>query len=177
MKSKLISLSAVSAGLVAIALLLGAFIEFADLCSLVIASVFVIVPLYFNSYKGSVLCALSGGLVAFLCSGLNVLSLVFPAYFTFFAFYPIVWCKLKQKQVNKYFCFVLGLVWCIIAMYGCYFYYTHVMHGIMDGIPAWLIDYVIYVVGVVAIIFYLVYYRFIFLSKITIDRYLSRIIK
>lgn len=177
MKSKIISLSAVSAGLVAIALLIGAFIEFADLFTLVIASVFVMVPLYYNSFKGAFLCAISGGVIAFLCSGLNILSLVFPAYFAFFAFYPIVWYKLAQKNVKKHFTFIIGLIWCVLAMYGCYFYYTLVMHGMIDDLPAWLIDYVLYIVGLVAIIFYIVYYRFVVLIKITIDRYLSRIIK
>ena len=87
MNSKIVSISAISAGLIAIALLVGAYFEFADLFAVVIASVFVLMPLYLKSYKGSVLAGLAGGVIAFLCSGLNFLSLVFPTYITFFCFF------------------------------------------------------------------------------------------
>ena len=46
MKSKVVTLSAISAALTAIVLTLGAYIELVDLYSIVISSVFVILPLY-----------------------------------------------------------------------------------------------------------------------------------
>ena len=52
MKSKFIAISAVSASFVAIVLIVGAYISFFDVYALLLSSVFVILPLYFNTYKG-----------------------------------------------------------------------------------------------------------------------------
>ena len=127
MKSKIISISAISAGLTAIALTIGAYIEFTDLFALVVSSVFVILPLYFNSYKGSLLCFLAGGVIAFLFSGFNFLSLVFPSYFLFFGIYPILVIFARQKNFNKTLRLIIGLIWCVAFFYGAYFYYFGVM--------------------------------------------------
>ena len=87
MKSKVLALSAVSASFIAVFLTLGAYIELVDLVAVVVASIFVLLPLYMKSYKGSLLAYLAGGLLAFLISGFNILSLVFPAYFAFFGIF------------------------------------------------------------------------------------------
>ena len=63
MKSKLLSISAVSAGFVAVFLLIGAYFEIADLFTSVISSVFVTLPLYYKSYKASFLAFLAGGVM------------------------------------------------------------------------------------------------------------------
>ena len=84
MKSKTIALSAISAGFVAIILTVGAYVEFTDVFMLAVSSIFVLLPLYFNSYKGSILAFIVGGVIAFLVSGFNILSIVFPSYFGFF---------------------------------------------------------------------------------------------
>ncbi len=177
MNSKLISLSAISAGLVAIALIVGAYIEIADLFALVISSVFVIMPLYYRSYKGSLLCFLAGGVIAFLCSGFNILSLVFPSYFAFFGVFPIVKCYINDKRLNKTLCFILGLVWFLLTAYGMYFYYTLVIGGILDGLPSWLIDYTLYLIAPVATIVFVIYNRFVIVMRIFINKYLQRVIK
>lgn len=177
MKSKIISLSAVSAGLTAIFLIIGAYIELFDLFTVIIASVFVILPLYYRSYKGSLLCALAGGVVAFLCSGFNILSLVFPAYFAFFAFYPIAKFYMMEKQINKYICLIIGLIWLVAVAYGCYFYLVFIIGGAFDGLPLWIIDYVVYIVAGVAVIFYFIYDRFLLVARFMADKYLRRIIK
>ena len=101
MKSKIISLSAISAGFVAISLIIGAYIEITDLFMVVVASVFVLLPLYLKSYKGSFLAFLAGGVIAVLCSGFN-LALIFPAYFAFFGIYPIVKNYLEEKRDLKH---------------------------------------------------------------------------
>ena len=177
MNSKLISISAIAAGLSAIALIVGAYIEIADLFALVISSVFVIMPLYYRSYKGSILCFLAGGVIAFLCSGFNVLSLVFPSYFAFFGIFPIVKCYFDDKMWNKTLCFVLGLVWFLLCAYGMYFYYTLVMGGILDGLPSWLVDYTLYLIAPAVLIVFVIYNRFITVMRIFISRYLQRVIK
>ena len=84
MKSKLITISAISSALITIVLTIGAYIEVADLLALVVATIFVALPLYFNSYIASILSFLAGGILALIFSGFNFLSVVFPAYFGFF---------------------------------------------------------------------------------------------
>lgn len=177
MNSKLISLSAIAAGLTAIALIVGAYIEIADLFALVISSVFVIMPLFYRSYKGSLLCFLAGGVIAFLCSGFNILSLVFPSYFVFFGIFPIVKCYFDDKRWNKTLCFIIGLIWFLLTAYGMYFYYTLVMGGILDGLPSWLVDYTLYLIAPAALIVFVIYNRFITVMRIFISRYLQRVIK
>lgn len=176
MKSKLISLSAISSALVAIFLTIGAFVEVADLCMLVVASTFVLLPLYYNSFKSSFLVFLVGGVIAIILSGFNF-ALIFPAYFLFFGIYPIVKQYLTQKRVDKNLSIVIGLVWIIIAFYLCYFYYTMVLGFSVNDLPYGLNDYVLYIVGILAVVFYFVYDRFIVVVKFTIDKYLMKILK
>lgn len=177
MKSKIISISAISAGFVAICLLVGAYFEVADLFTVVISSVFVTLPLYFNSYKGSVLTFLVGGVIAFICSGFNIISLVFPAYFAFFGIYPIVRIFLTEKKVNKYAGFIFGLIWFVAVAYGLYFYYLLVMGATFEGLPEWIINYLPYLVAVIAIVFYFIYDKFVLVARKATHFYLNKIIK
>ncbi len=178
MQNKVISLSAISAALVAICLLVGTIFEIAEVFSLILASVFVILPLYFKSYKGCILCAVAGGVIALLLGLLaRINSLIIPAYFTFFGIYPIVKCRFMDKKYNKIVCFIIGLVWCIAVAYICYFYYTALLGQVFSDIPLWLVDYVIYAVAVVAVIFYIIYDRFIPVVRSVMDKYLGKIIK
>ena len=177
MKSKTVAISAISAGFVAIILTLGAYIEFADVFMLAISSVFVLLPLYLNSYKGSVLAFIVGGVIAFLVSGFNILSIVFPAYFGFFGIFPIVQSFMEDKKVKKAIAHVIGLVWCVIAVYAIYLYYTFVMGAVLDGLPAWIINNIWIIVGVVAVVFYFVFERFVRVTRRFTAFYLQRIIK
>ena len=177
MKSKLIAISSISAGLISIFLTIGAYVEVADLVAVVFGSILTILPLYYKSYKASVLAYLVGGVIGFLLSGFNLLSLVFPAYFLFCGAYTIVKCKFIDVKFNKILGFVIGLIWCILFAYGLYFYYINVMHGVFDGIPLNLQNYVIYAVGIVALLFFIVYNRFVVVIRRFIDYYLYRILK
>lgn len=176
MKSKIISISAISSALVSISLLLGVLFEFAELISLVIASVFVMLPLYRKSYLGSVLTYLVGGVIAFLFT-FKITSVVYIAYFVFFGIYPIIKFKVQDKNVNKYFWFIIGLIWCIIAVYGVYFYYLALIGPLFDGLPQWVISLAPYLLSVIGAIFFVIFDRYIKVMRIMIDRYLSKIIK
>ena len=177
MNSKNVAFSAVSAGLVALFLLVGAYFELADVFTVVIASVFVLMPLYYHSYKSSLLAYLAGGVVAFVCSGFNWLSLVFPSYFTFFGIYPIVKNFVVEKKFNKYACFIIGLIWFVLVSVGLYFYYTAIMNVAITDIPEWLADYILIVVAIIAVVFFVVYDRFVVVVRRVMDYYLRRIIK
>ena len=177
MKSKLLSVSAISAGFISVCLILGAYVEIADMFTIVISSVFVTLPLYYKSYKACFLSYLAGGVIAFICSGFNIYSLVFPAYFGFFGIYPIIKCILKDKNFNKYAGFVLGIIWCVLAFVGIYFYYVSVIPGVLDGFPIWLLDYVILIVILIGAIFFIVFDKFLIVTRRVSDYYLNKIIK
>ena len=176
MKSKVIALSAVASAIIAILLTIGTYFEITDLFMLVTASIFVLLPLYYNSYKASVLAFLVGGLIAILCSGFNF-ALIYPAYYLFFGIYPIIKCWMTSKKVNNNLSIIIGLVWFVIVSIVCYFYYTLVLNGIFEGLPLWITDYIIYFVIVVAIVFFFIYNRFVVVIKANLDKYLSKIIK
>ncbi len=178
MKSKIISLSAISASFIAIALVIGTYFEIFDFLMLVTASVFVLLPLYYNSYKGSFLAFLAGGIIAILCGGFNF-TLIYPAYFLFFGIYPIVKNKFLHKNVKKSSQIIIGLIWFVIVSYVCYFYYTLVLDlaVVINGAPYWLDKFIVYGVGLIAVVFFLIYDRFITVIKFVLDRYLNRIIK
>ena len=181
MKSKVITVSAISAGLVAICLAVGIYVGFADVFMLILSSVFVILPLYVDSYKGCLMAYLAGGILGLIFGWFNFISsFVFPSYFVFFGIYPIVGCFLREKMVKKYIRITAGLLWCVAAFYGIYFYYTFIMGLDFNDFPeylAWINDYILYAVGVFAVVFYFVYDRFIILIRALIDRYLGKIIK
>ena len=177
MKSKIIAISAISSGLVALFLTIGAYFELVDVFTIVIASIFVTLPLYYQSYKGSWLCFLAGGLIAFMFSGFNLLSLVFPAYFAFFGIYPIVRCKMLEKNFNKFWGYVVGLVWFIIVAFGLYFYYTQFMGVALTGLPSWFIDYILIFVGLFAFVFFFIFDKFVLVTRKVADYYLNKIIK
>ena len=177
MRSKIISISAIGAAFVAISLTVGAYFEFADLFAVVISSVFVLLPLYFGSYKGCLLCYLAGGVIAFLCSGFNIMSLVFPSYFAFFGVYPIVKSKMIEKRLNRYFSFIIGLIWFLALAYGMFFYYTLFMGNTLSGLPKWIMDYSLILLVPLAVIIFIVYDRFVVVMRAFTDRYLSKIVK
>ncbi|MBE5737329.1 MAG: hypothetical protein E7348_02910 [Clostridiales bacterium] len=176
MKSKVISLCAVASSLVAILLTIGAYIEMTDVFMLVTASIIVLLPLYYNSFKGSLLTFLVGGVIAVILSAFSF-AVIFPAYFTFFGIYPIVRHKMLQKNVKNLTCIVVGLIWCIIAFYLCYLYYTVVLQMPITDIPEQFAKYVVYLVGLLAVVFFFVFDRSVIVLKFTIDKTLRRIIK
>lgn len=178
MKSKVVALSAVSAGFVAIALIVGAYVEFSDLFMLAVSSVFVILPLYYKSFKGSVLAFLAGGVIALLCALPTIsFTIVFPSYAAFFGLYPILRLYTREKGFNKYASFVIGMLWCVAAVYGIYFYYTGIIGLALSDLPYWLADNILYLLAPVGIIFYVIYDRYVVVMKLFLDKFLGRILK
>ena len=124
---------------------------------------------------------LVGGVLGLIFGWFNfIYSFVFPAHFVFFGVYPIVNCLLKDKKVKRYISHLVGLLWCVATFYGIYFYYTIIMNLDFANLPeylSWINDYIIYAVGVLGLVFYFVYDRFIAIIRALIDRYLGKIIK
>ena len=189
-KSKIIATSAVSASLVAISLTFGAYVSLIDVFSVVIASFFVILPLYVGSYKGCFLSFFVGGIIAFFISGFNLLSIVFPSYFLYFGIYPIVRLIVGKKSENvdydeskgkkrarKIIVAVIGEVWTVAVFYGIYFYYTLVMNLPINDLPEFVANNVYLFIAVVGLVFYFIFDRFVIVSKNFYENFLDRIIK
>ena len=178
MKSKVLALSAISAGFVAIFLILGSYVSFVDIFCTVVSSVFVLMPLYLKSYKGSFLSYLVGGAISLLiCLPTFLFSFVIVAYFVFFGIYPIIKMLAAEKGFNKKIFFVIGLIWCIATIYGVYFYYTGVMGLNFNDLPKFIADYILIFLAPIGAFFFIIYDRFIFVCKMFLDKYLSRVIK
>lgn len=177
MKTRVLTLSAISASFVALFLTLGAYIEFIDLIAVLFASIFVILPIYYNSYLGCFLTYLAGGALAFILAQFNFLSLVFPLFFGFFGLYPFLMCLAADKKFNRILFIVLCLIWCIAVTYGTYFYYTLIMKNALEGLPDFIINNIYIVLFVLGFVIYFVFDRFVFSARILINRYLSKIIK
>ena len=177
MKTKIISISAISASFIALFLVLGAYVSFLDLVSVIFASVFVMLPLYYKSYLGSILAYIAGAVLAFLISGFNIISLVFPAFLVFFGIYPIVKCKAMEKGINSALYTILTLIWCVAFCYGIYFFYTYVALNPFENLPKWVSDYLYIIIGVLGIVIYFLYDRCVIIVKRLLDFYLNKIIK
>ncbi len=189
MKSKLIALSAISSAFIAICLTLGAYIEFIDLISVALASLFTMLPLYYESKKGSLLAFLVGGVLAFILSGANIYSLVFPAYFLYFGVIPLVNFIVNKTKFDKTIWFVIKLAWCVAICYLLLFYYTNII-----GIPLEytfelfgksfdfsnyrnVYYYFLTAYGVMSVLLFIVYDKFIEVMKFAIDKLLNRILR
>lgn len=188
MKSKVIALSAISASFVAIFLTLGAYIEFFDLIAVVIASIFVILPSYYESRLGCFLSYLVGGFIGFMFSGFNIMSIVFPAYFAFFGLMPVL-NLFAQGKINKKIWYIIKLVWAVAVMFALLWYYTAIMNMPIEytfelfgnTFDLTEVENVYYmflgVYGVFGIIFFAVYDKFVHVAKFATDKLLNRIIK
>ncbi len=176
MKSKIIALSAISAAFSAIFLTVGAYFELADIFCIVLASIASLLPIYFKSYLGAFLSFLVGGVLAFLFSGFNFMSLVFVCYFGFGA-YPLVSSIMRDKGVKQIIIFIIGIIWCCALFYGAFFYYVGIMNATISDLPKWITDNIYLFIGLFSVVFYFVFDRFIVVYRIFIDRYLKRIIK
>lgn len=180
MKSKEIAISAIASAFTAICLLVGIYFSVIDLISLVLSSIFVIMPLYYHSYKGAFLCYLCSGVIAVLLSlvsGLNILSIVTVCYFFFFGISPIVIHRLYEKRVKRIIITAIIIIWSIALFYGGYYYYTLVLKLPFTSNYQILNDNILICLGVLAVVFAFVFDRYIVMIKAFLDRYLKKIIK
>ena len=177
MKSKVVALSAISAGFISILLTIGAYIEIADIFTIVLASCFVVLPLYYGSFRGAFLTYLVGGVIAFIFSGFNLYSIVFPSYFLFGGIYPIFALYFKEKKQKKPLVLIVGFIYSVAFFIGIYYYYVLFMKVPITDLPEFIKNNLVIVVAVLGGIFYFVFDRFITLVRRLSDIYLKRILK
>jgi len=174
--SRIIALSGISAAFSAICLILGAFIEVIDIPCAIIASLFVVLPLYYKSYWGSFLAFIVGGGIALLINP-NFLSLVFPLYFGFFGLFAIAKWRMLQKEFNRVLGLIIGLVWFLLVMLFVYYYYFIFLGNITTESIGFISEYLIYIWMGMGLIFYLIYDNLIVKLFLFIISTLRRIIK
>ena len=177
MKSKLLAISAIGASFTALALTLGVYFNVAEFIALVLASVFVILPIYYNSYKACLLTYFAGGFLGIILGAFNIFNIVVPSYFLFFGLYPILRLLMLEKGVNKIIQIVIGVVWSIAYFYGLYFFGTLVLNLTMEDMPILVVKYIYFLIPIFSVLFYFIFDRYIVKVKILIDKYLDKIIK
>lgn len=177
MKSKVVAISAISAGFIAILLTVGAYFEITDIFVTVFASCLVMLPLYNGSYKGAILTYLVGGVIAFMFSGFNVYSLVFPSYFLFGGIYPIIATYLRERKNKKVLVYIIGALYSVAFFIGIYYYYVLFMKAPINDLPAFIQNYIVLFVGGLGLIFYFVFDRCIVLVRKLSNYYLNKIVK
>ncbi|MBR2614083.1 MAG: hypothetical protein IKC71_00605 [Clostridia bacterium] len=174
--SRIIALSGISAAFSAIFLILGAFIEVVDIPCAIVASLFVVLPLYYKSYWGSILAFLVGGGIALIINP-NFISLVYPFYFGFFGIFAIVKWRMLQKEFNRIWGFIIGLIWFMLVMGGIYYYYFVFLGQLESESLGIISEYFVYIWLGVGLIFYLIYDKLIVKLFLLIINTLRRIIK
>jgi hypothetical protein len=120
---------------------------------------------------------LVGGVVAMIISGFNIYSIVFLLYFTFFGIYPIIRNFFIKLKLKKYLIIIIGSIWCVAVSFGAYFYYGLIGVDLFYGLPEWFIEYSLYILVFCAILFYIIFDRFIIVVQRVLNYYLYKIIK
>ena len=158
MKTRNVTVSAISASFIIICLTLGAYVDVTDISMVLLSSLFVLMPIAYKSFKGGLFAYSVGGTVALLiCIPKIATSAVFVAYFGFFGIFPVVNAFMNDKNVNKYVLHAIGFIWCAITVYGMYFYYKFVLGLNFHNLPLWVEDYILLILVAVVIVFYFVY--------------------
>ena len=177
MKSKILAISAISAAFIGVVLTVGVYFSIADYFCLVLASAFVLLPLYYDAYLAGFLSFLAGGLIAFIFSGFNITVVIVPAYLLFFGSFPIAKFFADKKGVEKWITYVVGLVWCVLAVFGIYYFYLNVSGLDFINIPNFIIENIEIFVALLGVILYVIYERYVVFLKKIIDYYLKKFIK
>jgi len=178
MKTRVITLSAISASLCTIVLTLGTyFADFFDLFAVVFGPILLCMPLYLDSPKGAFLAFLASGILALLISGFNITNLVYVSYFSFFGFYPIIKYVSVMKRWKKVPYYLVCTIWFMLALIGIYYYYTAFL-GLDFGLIIKVKEYLIPILLAVASVpVYFLLDKFYFVAQISIFNLLKRVTK
>lgn len=169
-KSHVIALSAVSAALGAVCLILGSVFSVLDISMLIFASVAVMLPLSKDSVKGAFLTygatALLSLIFSFTFTGYGVVAL----YAAFFGLHPIINYIIEKKRLNKYLFFAIKAVWFISACFLMFYAFS-----IIAAFPEAVERFAPFIISVGGAIIFVVYdFTFLRLQK-TINAVIKRL--
>ena len=178
MKTRTLTLSALSASLATVVLILGTvFAEALDLFAVIIAPVILAMPLYIDSIKGSLLATLVAGILALLLTGFNIANLLYISYFTFFGFFPIVKYYVMTRRKSKILYYLLCCLWCVLAIIGIYYFYTAFLGLGLDLIIPISPSVMPFILAGVGVIVFFLMDAYVFATQIFMFKLLSRILK
>ena len=178
MKTRTLTLSALSAALATVVLILGTvFAEALDLFAVIVAPVILAMPLYINSIKGSLLATLAAGILALLLTGFNIANFLYISYFSFFGFFPIVKYYVMTRRKNRILYYVICCTWCVLAIIGIYYFYTAFLGlGLDLIIPIKPEVMPVILAGFGVLVFFLMD-AYVFATQVFMFKLLSRILK
>lgn len=116
--SKTIALSAISAALAVIFLLLGAFVEILDISCIMIAGIAIMLPLSKKYYLGAFLAFVASALIGIFVTGARFTVIV--PYAMFFGLHPIVNSLQRKFRINKFLALAVKDVWFLATMFVYY---------------------------------------------------------
>ncbi len=178
MKTRVITLSAISSALCALTLVLGTyFAELFDLFAVMFGPLFLSLPLFLDSPKGSFLAYLSAGILALLLTGFNITNLVYVSYFPFFGIYPIVKYISVMKKWKKPIFYTMSCLWFILTVVGMYYYYTAFLGLDLGLIIKIKQEYIPILLAIGSAPIFFLIDKFVFVAQIMIFRLLKKIIK
>lgn len=152
--SKVIALSAVSAAMCLILLVLGAFIDVLDLSCLFLASLVIMIPLSKGYALGAFMAYLASALLGLLLTG--KIQIILP-FAMFFGLHPVVnYLQLKHK-VNKVLATIVKAAWFIGTLFAAYYLTT-----LFVVETEWIKQYIVPIIIAGGAVFFVVYDVFMF---------------
>lgn len=117
--SKVIAISALVTAICSVLLVAGAYFPTLSYSAIFLASVFIMLPLSKNTYKGAILSVIASSLLAFLLATFSFETSL--PFILFFGFHPIINKWFKDKNFNKFLGYLIKDLWFVVAILICYF--------------------------------------------------------
>ena len=156
-RSKAIALSAVSAALATIFLVIGDYFPTLSLGSAFLAGIVMMVPLSKKLYLGAALAYLASAALAFLISSF-IFEAILP-FLMFFGLQPIVNRLQLDRNWNKYLMLVIKDLWFVGAAVGYYFIFSVVLFENNEALNAYALPIIIAISAAAYILYdYLSFY-------------------
>lgn len=167
--SKTIALSAMSAALCALLIMLGSFISVLDLSCFMMAGFALMLPLYKKSLWGAVMAYIVGGFLGLLFSGMNFVTII--PFLVWFGLHPILNFIQTRYNINKFLAFFVKLALFNVAIF-VILRFTMLFVTRSDFLNE--NEYLFYIIGSAIFVFY--DYAMMFIQK-KLDQLLTRLIK
>lgn len=150
MKSKVVTISAISSALGIILLILGTFVSVIDISCIFMSSIAIMLPLYKKSIIGAFLSYVSTAILSMFLTGFRF-QIIIP-YAIFFGLHPIVNELIKVKNINKYVGLIVKTIWFILSLFVIY-KFTNMFVDLNQKI----IDIIYWIIPIAGTIFFIPY--------------------
>ena len=166
--SKMVALSSLVSAFCAVLLYLGALFPTLSLSCIFLASVTIMLPLTKKGYKGAILAVIASSLLSFLLAAFSFETSL--PFFLFFGFHPIINSLQKEKKLNNIVMFLIKDVWCVGALFACY-YLTEMFMTENEFFH----KYMPYILSIGGTLFFIVYDYMMFYFQNAVNRVAQRI--